>query len=74
MPNGRIVYRSNAGGDSDIWVTNAHGSNPRQLTVEARVSRGLTVSSDGLYVIFVSDRGGRFNIWRVNTVAATSTS
>lgn len=65
-PDGRIVYRSNAGGSAEIWIMNDDGSNPKQLTAGARVSRGLTVSPDGHYIFFASDRAGRFNIWRVD--------
>lgn len=65
-PDGRIAYRSNAGGNADIWVMNADGSNQKQLTVDARASRGLAVSPDGRYIYFASDRAGRFNIWRVD--------
>ncbi len=66
-PDGRIVYRSNAGGSAEIWMMDADGSNPKQLTVDARASRGLTVSPDGRYIFFASDRAGRFNIWRVDS-------
>lgn len=66
MPDGRIVYRSNAGGDGEIWVMNADGSGSKQLTVGARASRGLAITRDGRFILFASDRGGRFNIWRVN--------
>ena len=65
-PDGRIVYRSNAGGSAEIWVMNADGSNPKQLTVDAHASRGLTVSLDNRYIFFASDRAGQFNIWRVD--------
>jgi Tol biopolymer transport system component len=65
-PDGRIVYRSNASGSAEVWVMNADGSNSKQLTVDARASRGLTVSPDGRYIFFASDRAGRFNIWRVD--------
>jgi len=65
-PGGQIVYRSNASGSAEIWVMNADGSNPKQLTVDARASRGLAVSPDGRYIFFASDRAGRFNIWRVD--------
>ncbi|MCA1615121.1 MAG: winged helix-turn-helix domain-containing protein [Acidobacteria bacterium] len=43
-PDGRIVYRSNAGGSAELWAINADGSNPKQLTAGAGVSRGLAVS------------------------------
>lgn len=65
-PDGRIVYRSNASGGAEIWLMNADGSNAKQLTTNARASRGLTVSPDGQYIFFASDRAGRFNIWRVD--------
>lgn len=69
-PDERIVYRSNAGGSAEVWVMNADGSNPKQLTTGARASRGLTVSPDGRYIFFASDRAGRFNIWRVDAGGA----
>lgn len=65
-PDGRIVYRSNAGGSPEIWVMSADGSNPKQITTGARVSRGLSVSPDGRYIFFASARAGRSNIWRVD--------
>lgn len=64
--DGRILYRSDASGSAEIWVMNADGSSPKQLTVDARASRGICVSPDGRYVFFASDRAGRFNIWRVD--------
>lgn len=65
-PDGRIVYRSNAGGTAEIWMINADGSNPKQVTTGARASRGLSVSPDGRYIFFASERAGRYNIWRVD--------
>lgn len=67
-PDGRIVYRSSAGGNgADIWIMKADGANARQLTVGARVSRGLTVTPDGQRIIFSSDSAGQFNLWSVDT-------
>jgi len=67
-PDGRLVYRSSAGGNgSDVWIMNADGSNAKQLTVGARTSRGLDVTPDGRHIIFVSDRSGQFHLWRVDT-------
>jgi Tol biopolymer transport system component len=40
---------------------NADGSEPKQLTAGALVSRGLAVSPDGRYIFFASDRAGHFN-------------
>lgn len=69
-PGGRIIYRSNASGDPEIWVMNADGSEPKQLTTGARAHRGLAISPDGRYIFFASDRTGRFNIWRVDASGA----
>ncbi len=65
-PDGRIVYRSRAGGTAEIWVMNADGSNPKQLSTDARVTQGLSVSPDGRYIFFASERNGNSNIWRMD--------
>jgi len=65
-PDGQIVYSSNVGDSAEIWVMNSDGSSPRQVTNGARASGGLTVSPDGRYIFFTSDRSGNFNIWRVD--------
>jgi Tol biopolymer transport system component len=64
LPDGRIVYRSNATGDANLWVMNADGTNKRQLTTGAGALFGLSVSPDGKYLVFSSDRAGHFNLWR----------
>jgi Tol biopolymer transport system component len=66
-PDGRIVYASVASGSWDIWVMNADGTGQRQLTVGARSNYGPSVSADGRYIIFVSNRAGEvFNVWRMD--------
>jgi len=66
-PDGRIVYSSIAAGSWDLWVMNADGTGQRQLTVGARSNYGPSVSPDGRYVFFVSNRGGGpFHIWRMD--------
>jgi serine/threonine protein kinase len=62
--DGKIVYSSHANGDPDIWIVDPDGSNKRQLTAGlGSDSYGLSVSPDGRYVFFTSNRGG---IWRVD--------
>ncbi|MBA3692968.1 MAG: PD40 domain-containing protein [Acidobacteria bacterium] len=65
-PDGRIVYISNEGGNLDIWITGADGGNPKQLTSNARVNQGPTVSPDGRSIVFQSDRTGAPHLWRMN--------
>ena len=43
------------------------GSNQKQLTVDLGSGNlGLSVSSDGRYIVFVSHRAGNSNIWRAD--------
>ena len=65
-PDGRIVYQSNASGTDDIWITNADGGNPKQLTANARINQAPAVSPDGRYIVFHSDRTGVPHLWRMN--------
>ena len=66
-PDGsKIVYRSNASGASDIWIVNADGSNPKQLTADAGINVGPVVSPDGHHILFLSDRSGIPHIWKMN--------
>ncbi|HEY0405728.1 MAG TPA: protein kinase [Pyrinomonadaceae bacterium] len=66
-PNGQIVYSSVVGGNWDLWMMNADGSNPKQLTFDSRSNRFPVVSPDGRYIVFVSDRAGIDHIWRINS-------
>ena len=66
-PEGRIVYSSDASGNADIWIMEPDGSNQKQLTVDLGSGNlGLSVSSDGRYIVFVSHRAGNSNIWRAD--------
>jgi Tol biopolymer transport system component/DNA-binding winged helix-turn-helix (wHTH) protein len=65
-PDGRLVYSSAASGNPDIWIMNADGTNPKQLTMDARGDFLPSVTPDGRYIVFVSERAGPANIWRMN--------
>jgi Tol biopolymer transport system component len=65
-PDGRIVYASRAGGNSDLWVTDADGSNQKQLTAHAGNNEHPAVTPDGRHVVFISDRAGTPHVWRVD--------
>ena len=66
MTGGQVVYSSTVGGNMDLWVMNADGSNPRQLTANSRNNTHPVITRDGRYLIFSSDRSGTANIWRVD--------
>ena len=67
-PDGRILYNSDVSGNRDIWVMNADGTNPKQLTTNAGANALMKASPDGRYIVFSSNRAnkGAFNIWRMD--------
>jgi serine/threonine protein kinase/Tol biopolymer transport system component len=64
-PDRRILFTSTSGGNRDIWIMDADGSNRKALTLNDSADSAPTVSSDGRYIIFVSNRGGASHIWRM---------
>ena len=61
---GQVVYSSSVGGNMDLLVMNADGSNQRQVTANSRNNTQPVITRDGRYLIFTSDRSGTSNIWR----------
>ena len=66
MSDGKIVYDSAASGRLDLWLIDSNGAGQKQLTADAGNNSWPSVSPDGRYVVFVSDRTGINHIWRVN--------
>ncbi|MEP6820080.1 MAG: protein kinase [bacterium] len=64
-PDGRIVYQSDASGQSQIWLMNADGSEQKQLTADGYNYRPA-IGIKGRYVVFHSRRAGATNIWRMD--------
>ncbi|HSE38988.1 MAG TPA: hypothetical protein VLG74_16925, partial [Blastocatellia bacterium] len=65
-PEGRIVYTTRARGSSDIWIMNEDGTGQNRLTVNARDNFSPSVSADGRYIVFASNRTGHSCVWRVD--------
>lgn len=66
-PDGRLVaYTSNETGSSDVWVMRADGSSPRRITSHGAVDCHAVWSEAGDELLFSSDRGGSFDIYRVS--------
>ncbi|HKU74317.1 MAG TPA: DPP IV N-terminal domain-containing protein, partial [Pyrinomonadaceae bacterium] len=65
-PDGKIVYASRTGENWDLWMANQDGSASKQLTADAFIDQQPTVSTDGRYIVFQSNRSGARNIWRID--------
>jgi Tol biopolymer transport system component len=66
MPDGKIVYVTEAGDSPEIWIMNADGAGSRQLTADTYLKSDPAVSHDGNYVFFTSFQSGTPHIWRIN--------
>lgn len=65
---GQIVYSSNRSGPWRIWITNANGSEARQLSEEADANVhdvDPVFSPDGATLLFSSTRGGTTGVWTI---------
>jgi serine/threonine protein kinase/Tol biopolymer transport system component len=65
-PDGRIIYSSIAGGNLDLWIMNADGTNQKQLTSDTAMEDEVQVSPDGRYIFFDSFRGKLPSVWRMD--------
>jgi DNA-binding winged helix-turn-helix (wHTH) protein/Tol biopolymer transport system component len=65
-PDGRLIYTSSDTKSQFISQMNADGSGQMPLTAPGMVDSVLTVSNDGRYIVFHSNRGGDFDIWRMD--------
>ena len=63
---GRIAFVSDRSGSPDIWVMNADGSNPVNLTHDSAVDGSPAWSPDGTRIAFSSNARGLFDIWVMN--------
>ncbi len=64
-PDGRIVYRSVAGGNSNVWIMATDGAGNKQLSANAAQNEDLAVSLDGRYIVWASLQTRNGNLWRM---------
>lgn len=65
-PDGRIVYSTRQNGNPDVWMMEADGTQQKQLTFDSGADFQPTVSPDARYIVFVSSRTGKNQLWRMN--------
>ncbi len=65
-PDARIVFTSEESGNVDIWSMKADGSDKKQLTTDLRWDTAPSISPDGRFITFMSNREDAENIWRMD--------
>ena len=65
LGDGRIIYQSRTGGNSDLWIMDADGRNQKQLTDNVDSERFASATPDGRYIVFDSAVPGS-RIWRMD--------
>lgn len=65
-PDGKVVYALNSGSNTDLYLLDRREGTSKQLTVNSGNNDFPTVSPDGRYVVFSSDRSGVLCLWRID--------
>jgi Tol biopolymer transport system component/DNA-binding winged helix-turn-helix (wHTH) protein len=65
-PDGKIVYSSLVANSQTIWIIDADGHNATELTAPGHTEMDPSVTADGRYIVFESNRSGADEIWRMN--------
>ena len=66
-PTGRILFNALDNGKNLLWSIAAEGSRPMPLTSSDIEGDFADVSPDGASVVFVSNRSGSWQVWRMNS-------
>jgi Tol biopolymer transport system component len=67
-----IAYVAGAGFlAQDIYVVPATGGQPRRITFDQRFIHGLAWTADGKEIVFSSNRGGLWRLWRIPVSGGT---
>jgi Tol biopolymer transport system component len=64
MADGKIAYTVQGGEKNTIWTMNASGGEQKQLIPSEGNNLLPSVSMDGRFLVFQSDRSGSYAVWR----------
>jgi eukaryotic-like serine/threonine-protein kinase len=72
-PDGKTLafIRSSGLTSEDIYLISTHGETLQRLTVDQRRILSLAWTADGREIVFSSNRGGGFSLWRVAASGGT---
>jgi len=65
-PDGKILFNSMAGGNEGIWIMEGDGKNRKQLSTAESMDYGHSITTDGRYIFFTSERTGAPAGWRMD--------
>lgn len=65
-PDHKIVYTSGNAQSESIWIMDADGSNRKALTPPGAIETVPSVTGDGRFIVFHSERDDAKEIWRAN--------
>jgi Tol biopolymer transport system component len=62
-PGGELLYTSLATGSREIWSVSPDGGDPKQITVDGSISKGIAASPNDGSLVFSSTRTGKPGLW-----------
>jgi len=66
-PDDKLVYSSKGiDGHVNIWMIDSDGANKKQLTVDGNDNWRPSITADGKYIVFDSERPGGGFVWRMD--------
>ena len=67
LPDGKIVYAAVSVDGISIWRADPESGDSSQITPAGFVERRMSVTADGRYMVFESNRSGDTEVWRSDT-------